>query len=78
MLLHGFVSDGLGWQPARGGVGWDKAAARAGLKCFTTLHPLSFPSTPAVELLYFHGRALTVDQMVQRTDLDSQARVTGE
>ena len=60
-----------------GGVGWDKAVGRAGLKCFTTLHPLSFPSTPAVELLYFHGRALTVDQMVQRTDLDSRARYGG-
>ena len=33
--------------------------------------PPSFPSTSAVELLYFH-RALTVDHLVQCTDLDSR------
>ena len=38
--------------------------------------PPSFPSTSAVELLYFH-RALTVDHLVQCTDLDSSGRAGG-
>ena len=65
------ASDGLGWRGVAC-LGWDKAERGSGVKCFTTAHPPpSFPSTSAVELLYFH-RALTVDHLVQCTDLDSR------
>ena len=70
------ASDGLGWRGVAC-LGWDKAERGSGVKCFTTAHPPpSFPSTSAVELLYFH-RALTVDHLVQCTDLDSSGRAGG-
>ena len=71
------ASDGLGWRgAAQGGGTRQSAAARLESNVSPPHPPPSFPSTSAVELLYFH-RALTVDHLVQCTDLDSSGRAGG-